>query len=282
MRPPVVTPRRTPLSPVMAPIRRGSTFDDGGAFRGIDIALVERLRTEDPNAARALRQILTPRALRTGETEWCLWLEEYTPSEIGQSAFLSERVTRVRDRRRTDIPPWLVAKNRQPRERYAAFRPILPAGCQLLAFGQYNPDIIVNDQVWNVGSDDAIVTQAMLSSRVFRVWVEIVGERSPNGDIAITRDAVYNTFPCPPVSRRQRVAIEDAFIGVLQAREHVPTRSLDELYSRAELPRPLQAAHDELDRIIDRVFGVRPSMTQEEVTEVLLTRYSELSADDAA
>lgn len=266
----------------MAPISRGSTFGDRGALRGIDATLAQRLRLEDPIAARALRLLLSPRSLRTGDEEWCLWLLEHSPEDIARSRFLSERVDRVHRQRRNDVPPWLYSQIRQPRHRYAAFSSILQPNGQYLSFATYDPDIIVDGQVWKLDSQNAVVTEAMLMSRVFRVWVETVGTKNPNGAVKITRDSVYNTFPCPEISRRQQTAIEDAFHDVLLARGQVAMRSIDELYSRRELPRALQIEHEKLDQAIGKVFGVKQSMSDAQIADILLDHYRVLTADDAA
>ena len=266
----------------MAPISRGNTFGDAGALRGIDEKLAHQLRLEDPIAARALRLLLSPRSIRTGDAEWCLWLVEHRQEDIAKSRFLSERVDRVYRQRRNDVPPWLYSQIRQPRNRYGAFSSILQANGQYLSFATYDPDIIVDGQVWTLDSQNAVVTEAMLMSRVFRVWVETVGTKNPNGTMKITRDSVYNTFPCPEISRRQQTAIEEAFHDVLLARGHVAMRSIDELYARRELPRALQIEHDKLDHVIGKVFGVKQSMSDAEIAAVLLEHYRVLTADDAA
>jgi hypothetical protein len=277
-----ITPRRTPLSAALTQISRGNTFGDAGALRGIDTTTAQLLRREDPIAARALRLLLSPRSIRTGEEEWCLWLVAHSPEDIARSRFLSERVDRVRRQRRNDVPPWLYSQIRQPRNQYGAFPSILQANSQYLSFATYDPEIIVEGQVWKLDSENAVVTEAMLMSRVFRVWVETVSKKKSNGAMVITRDSVYNTFPCPEISRRQQTAIEDAFHDLLLARGQVAMRSIDELYARRELPRALQIEHDKLDQVIGKVFGVKQSMSDAEIAGVLLEHYRVLTADDAA
>jgi hypothetical protein len=276
-----VQPRRTPLSRSIEPLMRGTTFGDAGAFRGIDDQTVAQLRGSDQIAAATIRRLLTARSLRSGVEEWCIWMVELAPSQVSRSPFLDERVRSVMRARKDDTPPWFPARIRQPEVPYFAFRNVLPAGCQYLAFGRYNPDIIADDTVVVLSSDDAMVTAAILSSRIFRVWAEIAGARRPNGDIPLGAQSVHNTFPCPPLSKRQQVAIEDAFEDVLTARRYADAASLDEMYRR-ELPRPLQKAHDDLDAAVGRVFGVKPSMTDADVADILMERYRTLTSSDAA
>ena len=277
----MVQPRRTPLSNSIDPLRRGTTFGDIGAFRNIDARTVVQLRASDQVAAATIRPLLTARGLRTGADEWCLWMVELTSSQVGRSRFLDERVRNVMRTRRDDIPPWFPARIRQPDLQYFAFRNVLPAGCQYLAFGRYNPDIIADDTVLVLGSDDAMITAAILSSRIYRVWIEVAGKQRSNDDVQIGVMSVHNTFPCPPLSKRQQTAIEDAFEDVLTARRYSDAQTLDEMYRR-ELPRPLQKAHDDLDSAVGQVFGVKPSMTDAEIANILLERYRAITSSDAA
>jgi len=183
--------------------------------------------------------------------------------------------------RKDDTPPWFPARIRQPEVPYFAFRNVLPAGCQYLALGRYNPDVIVDDTVVVLGSDDAMITAAILSSRIYRVWAQVVGTQRANGDVQMGVQSVHNTFPCPSLSKRQQSAIEDAFEDVLTARRYSDAQSLDEMY-RGELPRPLQKAHDDLDAAVGRVFGVKPSMTDAEIADILIERYRAITSSDAA
>ena len=277
----IVQPRRTPLSPSIDPLKRGTTFGDVGAFRNLDAQTVSQLRDSDQVADATIRPLLTARGLRTGADVWCLWMVELTSSQVGRSRFLEERVRSVMRARRDDMPPWFPTRIRQPDLQYFAFRNILPAGCQYLAFGRYNPDIIADDTVVVLGSDDAMLTAAILSSRIYRVWAEVVGTQRPNGDVQIGVMSVHNTFPCPPLSKRQQSVIEDAFEDVLTARRYSDAQTLDEMYRR-ELPRPLQKAHDDLDSAVGGVFGVKPSMTDAEIADILFDRYRAITSSDAA
>lgn len=269
------------MSHSIDPLRRGTKFGDAGTFRGIDAQTVAQLRGSDQIAAATIRRLLTARSLRNGVDEWCIWMVELASSQVSRSPFLDERVRSVMRARKGDTPPWLPARIRQPDAQYFAFRNVLPGGCQYLAFGRYNPDIIADDTVVVLGSDDAMVTAAILSSRIFRVWIEVAGTRRANGDVEIGVQSVHNTFPCPPLSKRQQSVIEDAFEDVLTARRYSDAQSLDEMYRR-ELTRPLQKAHDRLDEAVGRVFGVKPSMSDAEIADILFERYRAITSSDAA
>jgi hypothetical protein len=264
----------------MPSLETGSTFGDGGALRHIDKELFDRLSEADPTAAGTFRELVSAATFRRGMREWCVWGWDLSEADIARSRFLSERCAQVRATRTSHVPPWLFERVRQPQEPYFALPKVLRRGSPVLALGCYNPDIVVNDEVWVVGSSDAQVTAGVLMSRVYRVWVETVGAERRNGDLTIGVTSVHNTFPCPVPTRRQRERIEEAVDGVLVARGYAQ-RPLDALYGSDGMPRPLARAHAELDAAVDNLFGFRAATSDEEVARELLARYAAFTSGGA-
>ncbi len=276
----IQTARRKPLAWDLVPLRRGSIARDGGALTSIGSALVDRIRQSDPIAAGTLRRYVTEAALRSGEERWCVWLDEHDGPLIDLSPFLRERVDRVLHRRRRgSTAPWQFDEDRQPRQPFFALPAHHPAD-RALRVTRFDPDTIVNGQVWTLDGE-AIVTAGIIESHVFEVWRRVVDVHGRRGARLLTID-VYNSFPCPKLTATQRRAIEEATQDVMLARQHAGAASLDELYGQDQLPRPLQRAHDRLDVAVNRVFGVKAGAGDDEIAAILLDRYRELIASDAA
>lgn len=270
----VVRPRRGPLSGVLASLSRGNTFGDGGALRGIDDAAAAQLRTTDPIAATALRPLVSERTLRSGTQEWCLWLVGHTEAKIGRSRFLIERVERVRARRRTGIPPWLPERMPHPVAPRFAVPLHQPRWMPRVIAYELGVDSVIDASV--VALDDPM-TAGIIMSRVYRIWIETAG-REDGPDISIAPTQIHNTFPCPDLSDAQMDQIEAAAEQVFMAIRYAMTRSLPELYSRDELPDALRTAHDQLDAIVDAVFGFGPDVSDDAIAAQLIERYQVLSA----
>ena len=262
---------RRPVSPDLAPLRSGSHAADHGALTSIDSGDADSIRRTDKLAAQRLLRYVTPHALLHNEELWCLWLEDLTEREVMQSDVVATRVRRVAQHRRTNTPPWVFEEIRQPRGPFYAVPKTFPR-YDHLPIALFEPGTIANDQVW-VLDDSAVVTAGIMMSRVYRVWIEAASGERGGSSLWLSAEAVHNAFPCPELSRRQRQAIEDATHDVMLARAGASMRSLDELYSRPKLPRALKECHDVLDGVVDRVFGVRKSMKDDEIAQRLISLY---------
>ncbi|MFD8351632.1 type IIL restriction-modification enzyme MmeI [Streptomyces coelicoflavus] len=83
-------------------------------------------------------------------------------------------------------------------------------------------------------------------------------------EVQFSGAVVYNTFPLPQLTNRQRDDVIAAGLRVITARENHPDVSLADLYSPLSTPPDIQTAHRMLDRVVDRIFAPRsrpPSVT---------------------
>jgi hypothetical protein len=85
-------------------------------------------------------------------------------------------------------------------------------------------------------------------------WVRSVCGRLKS-DYRYSANLVYNNFPWPEPTEKQRKAIEDAAQGVLDARERFPDSTLADLYDPLTTPPLLLRAHQKLDHAVDTAYG---------------------------
>ena len=88
--------------------------------------------------------------------------------------------------------------------------------------------------------------------------------------------SVYNNFPWPDPTDKQREAIETAAQGVLDARAQFPDATLADLYDPLTMPPALVKAHQTLDRAVDAAYGKRSFKTDAERVAFLFERYQQL------
>lgn len=89
--------------------------------------------------------------------------------------------------------------------------------------------------------------------------------------------AVYNNFPWPTPSDKQRAAIEAAAQGVLDARAAHAGASLADLYDPLTMPPDLLKAHQKLDAAVDAAYGFKGGNDAARVA-FLFGRYQQLVA----
>lgn len=80
----------------------------------------------------------------------------------------------------------------------------------------------------------------------------------------------WNTFPVPALEEQARQRIIGAGKQVLGARELHPERSLAEHYNPLAMAPELIKAHDDLDREVDKAFGVSRKLTVDRHRQELL------------
>lgn len=115
----------------------------------------------------------------------------------------------------------------------------------------------------------------MLSSLLHNDWVRLVAGRLKS-DYRYSATIVYNTFPWPEVTDVQRQEIERLAEEVLLTRAEFSGKTLANLYDPDKMPAALLAAHQALDRAVDRLYRDRPFKDAGERLSCLLARYEAL------
>ncbi|MCL1909263.1 MAG: hypothetical protein FWG12_07880, partial [Holophagaceae bacterium] len=91
--------------------------------------------------------------------------------------------------------------------------------------------------------------------------------------------AVYNNFPWPETTDKQKAEIERLAQGILDARALFPQSSLADLYDPLTMPPELRKAHNALDKAVMKLYGFGKDMTEPEIVAELMERYQALVID---
>ncbi|HEY8082327.1 MAG TPA: DNA methyltransferase [Solirubrobacterales bacterium] len=274
------TARTKPLANVL-PVMYGSKPTDQGHLLLTNEEATE-VRETDPVAAKYIRPLLSTEEFLAGVDRFCFWLEDAAPEEIRLSPILLARLDAVKlfregskkvQTREKAAEPGLFAEIRTPMNDFI-FIPLHSSGDRRLipmGFVSARASAIVH----NSGSfveDADLVLFGLLQSEMFSTWQRVVGGRIKS-DYRFNNRLVYNTFPFPDPSSRQRVRIEEAVEKVLEARDAHASASLADLYDPRVTPRDLAEAHRELDRAVDLAFGRRSRLGEAERMAFLFDEY---------
>jgi hypothetical protein len=85
-------------------------------------------------------------------------------------------------------------------------------------------------------------------------WMRYVCGRLKS-DYRYSASIVYNSFPWPSPTDKQRTDIEEAAQEVFDARAKFPDSSLADLYDPDLMPPDLVKAHNKLDRLVEKAYG---------------------------
>lgn len=285
----IVDPASRPLNPQMGEVAYGNKPTDGGSLiLDPDAAAVAK---QDHIAVKYLRAYVGARELLHGGDRYCLWLVDSTPSERRESPFIRDRVSK----RKAFLLDSDAASTRAYAKQAHLFRqiaqPTVPYLCipahvsenrPYFLAAHFPPDVITSNANFLSEDPDGLVF-AVISSTMFMVWQRTVGGRLESR-LRFNKLLSWNTFPLPELSAESRADIIKAGEGVLAARVALGDVSLADMYPPAGLDGHLQAAHDTLDRTVDKAFGLKADevATELERQDILFARYSALAAGPLA
>ncbi|NKQ26078.1 class I SAM-dependent DNA methyltransferase [Streptomyces galbus] len=280
----LVTQSSKPLNPQMGEVIYGNKPTDGGNLV-VEVEDVETVRSEK-TAARFLRRYIGARELLHGGERYCLWLPEMQPEDERVSPVLRERLAGVRkfrseskaaSTREAASTPHLFRQISQPSTPYLCIPAHVSEARPYFLASRYSPDVITSNANFLTADDDGFVF-AIISSLMFMTWQRTVGGRIKS-DLRFNKLLTWNTFPLPHMSAATRAAIVLRGRYIVHAREQQPELSLAELYDPSRISNELLHAHHELDREVDRAFGINgENATELDRQRNLFSRYEKLSA----
>lgn len=281
----IVDPVAHPLNPQMGEVTYGNKPTDGGFLIVEPDDLAEA--TSDQIASRYLRPYVGARELLHGGERHCLWLVSSTPSERDRSRFISRRV----EARRNFLLDSDAPSTRAFAEKAHLFRQIAQPSVSYLCIpahvsearpyflaARFSPDVVTSNANFLSEDPDGMVF-AVISSRMFMVWQRTVGGRLKS-DLRFNKLLSWNTFPLPTLSANQRSDLVHAAAQVINARERLGSISLAAMYPSKGIDPTLQAAHDDLDAVVDEAFGIDGAYGRSELRrqDVLFSLYEQMTS----
>ncbi|WP_026332071.1 DNA methyltransferase [Thioalkalivibrio sp. ALE16] len=276
----VVKSRSNPLV-ASSPMVYGNKPVDGGHLM-LTTQEKDELIAAEPQAAKWIKRLLGADEFLKGKDRWCLWLVGATEQDIDAMPLVRGRVEKVREKRlqSRDAGARQLAEN--PHEFRDTNNPkqyiLVPRHTserrEYAPVGFFGSDVIAADSV-QIIPDSTTYDFAILSTQMHMDWLRLVGGRLKS-DYRYSGKLVYNTFPWPPATDRQRSEIEALGEEVLLAREETFEWTMAEMYDPDKMPDALRKAHRELDEAVERLYRAKPFRDQAERQEYLLARYEQL------
>ncbi|MBQ3763633.1 MAG: hypothetical protein II869_01540, partial [Synergistaceae bacterium] len=117
----------------------------------------------------------------------------------------------------------------------------------------------------------------ILESSVHMAWMRMTAGRLEMR-YNYSKDIVYNNFPWPSPSEKQRSKIESTAKKILEARENFPESSLAALYDPLTMPEELLKAHKANDSAVCEAYGFSKNISEEEIVSALMELYQKISS----
>lgn len=279
----IILPSRTATPAGLPQLIKGSQPTDGGHLI-LSEQEAEALQAEEPTAAKWLKTYIGGEELINGGRRYCLWLKGISPKELKSMPAVMKRVAAVSQARLKSPTksvqafadkPTLFTQDRQPDKDYLGVPEVSSERRRFIPIAFLSADIIASNKVQIVEG----ATQyhfGMLCSTMHNAWVRTVAGRLKS-DYSYS-PAVYNNFPWPTPTDKQRAAIEAAAQAVLDARAAHPDSSLADLYDPLTMPPDLVKAHQKLDAAVDASYGYKGGSTDAARVAFLFGLYQQITS----
>ena len=110
------------------------------------------------------------------------------------------------------------------------------------------------------------------------IWNSAVSGRMKT-DFQISVEITYNNFPLPKLTPQQKMEIIALSEKVLETRQAFSTSTIAELYGDVSMPKVLQTAHQELDRYMLSLYGLKVNATETQILKALFETYALMTND---
>jgi hypothetical protein len=280
----VILKRTKPICNVPETIY-GNKIVDGGFYLFNDEDK-QRFLSQEPQAIKLFRPILSGDEFLNGRNRWVLYLKNIDPSEIKKMPKVLERIESVKNYRLESTKlqtremanfPTLFAEPRQPNSSFLLIPRTSSENRKYIPFGFYSEDFIVNDSCIALPNANPYIF-GMLTSQMHMTWVKYVCGRLESR-FRYSNTIVYNNYPFPETANdKQKKKVETAAQAVLDTRAKYPDSSLADLYDPLTMPPDLVKAHQTLDKAVDLCYRPQPFVSELNRIEYLFSLYEALSA----
>ena len=146
-----------------------------------------------------------------------------------------------------------------------------------IPIGYMDENVLCSDKV-RIMPNGTRFHLGVLESNVHMAWMRTICGRLKS-DYSYTVDHVYNNFPWPHPTDKQKERIEKTAQGILNARANHPGDSLADLYDPLLMPADLRKAHIENDKAVMEAYGFNwHTMKEEDCVAELMKMYQALVA----
>lgn len=281
----IVQRRSKPLSK-FKPMSFGNMPNDGG---GLILNEDEKykLLEEYPEAKIIIKKLLGAQEFIRGEIRYCLWIKNENLTFAENIPFVVDRINICKAHRlqSKDVGTNnLALRSHQFRDTNEPIysQIIMPRVSserrEYIPSGFLATDTIISDSAQAIYDAEPWLL-GVLNSKIHMAWLKVVGGRLKT-DFRYAKDMVYNTFPFPPISEKQKQEITQCTLRILEEREKHPEKTLAQLYDPDKMPAGLLEAHRANDIVIEKCYRSQPFESDEERLEYLFKLYEKMVKEE--
>ena len=281
----LVRNRSKPLNKNTLKMTKGNQPSDGGNLL-LTIDEKNRVIKKYPDLKEVIKLYLTARDyLHNNNERFCLWFKDKDVTNYN-NPFVKRRLELVkqfrekssaRPTREKAQTPYLFFSTPQTNENYLCVPEISSERRRYIPIGFLTGDVIASNKLLIV-LGAKLYDLGILESNVHMAWVRTVAGRLKS-DYQYSSSVVYNTFPWPTPTDKQKAKIEKTAQAILDARALYPDSSLADLYDPLTMPKELLKAHQDNDRAVMEAYGLPiKGTTESDAVAHLFKMYQRLTS----
>ena len=284
----VIGRRDEPLCKQFPSCVMGSMARDGG---NLILNKIERdqLLADYPQIKPLVRYLIGSQEFVRSEQRWCLWIEDRYLDLAKNVPPIAQRIAKVYNFRvnstaKTTNNYATIPHQFAQRAHKVGSSIIIPRVTSerrhYIPFGYLNSEVVVSDSASVIYNAEPWIF-SVISSKMHMVWVRTIAGRLEER-IRYSSSICYNNFPFPEISPTICKDLDRHTENVLSARAQYPEKTIAWMYDPDTMPSALLAAHQALDRAVEKCYRDRPFTTDEERLEHLFSLYEQMTANENA
>ena len=276
--------RSTPLADSAPAMSFGNMPRDGGGFI-LSEEEAEMLVQKEPLSKQWIHLFLGAAEFIRGKKRYCLWLENANLAEIKKCPTVMARIESVRKMRQSSKAeatrkladtPTLFAQITQPVGTPFLIVPSVSSERRKYVPMDFLSGDIISSNAVQIIPNANLYHFGILTSNVHMAWMRAVCGRLESR-YRYSKDIVYNNYPWPNPTEKQRLAIEKTAQAILDARANHSGLSLADLYDDTFMPADLRKAHLANDKAVMDAYGFFGKIKSEsECVAELMDMYQKL------
>lgn len=239
---------------------------------------------KEPQADKYIYKLVGAVELINRTNRFCLWLDGIEKDEIKKLPLVYQKVNNVREIRLNSSRPQLAETphlfaqiTQRPGKTFIAIPKTSSERRRYIPMDFLDETTVSTTEVFTITENATPCLFGILTSWMHMCWVKAIGGRLKT-DYRYSKDIVYNNFPFPRISERQREELSELAQNVLYQREMHSEKTLAELYDPEKMPEELKEAHHQLDLAVERCYRSKPFESDEERLEHLFNLYERMIA----
>ena len=239
----------------------GNMPNDKGNF-SLNEEEKKKIINENPEVKKVIKRFMGADEFINNIPRYCIWLKDISPAIYEKSKEIKNRIKNVKEARLASDReatrklaefPTLFGEIRQPDSDYLLIPRVSSERRKYIPIGFLNKDIIAGDSTLVIPKA-TLYEFGIITSSMHMAWVRYVCGRLKS-DYRYSASIVYNNYPWPSPTDKQKNAIEVAAQNVLEVRNIYPDLSLATLYDANAMLPELVKAHQKLDKAVEAAYG---------------------------